>query len=451
MQIVVIGDGKVGNTLARQFSEENYDVVMIDNNAKKMREVSDKLDVFCVVGEATSVDVQKEAGIENADLVVACTSMDETNMLSCLVAKRLGAKNTIARVRNPIYYQQIEMLKEDLRLNMAVNPELIVAREIMRVLILPDAASVETFVKNKVELVEFLLSEASPLNGIALKDIYARFGVKVLVCAVERGKDVVIPSGDYILQAGDRIRVAASHFHMERFMKRFGHKHKIQKVMICGGGRVGYYLADILLDLGMQVKIIERNYERCEELCELLPNATIIHSDATDHDLLREEGIDETDAVIALTGMDEANIILSLFANNQNVSKIVAKVNEEGRAQMLEDLGVDSVVSVKGATADTILSYVRAYENSFGSANIETLYQLVDGKIEALEFIIRAESEYTNVPFKNLQTKPNNLIACIARNGQIIIPNGNDCIEVGDSVIVVTMEKKIQDFKDILL
>lgn len=452
MQIVIIGDGKVGYNLAKQFSEENYDVVMIDSNAQKLREAIDKLDISCVVGEATNIDVLKEADVPQADLVIACTSMDETNMLSCLVAKRLGAKHTIARVRNPIYYQQIDMLKKDLRLSMAVNPELIVAREITRVLLFPDASRVETFVKNKVELIEFPLSENSPLIGMSLKKLYTKFQIKVLVCAVERGKDVVIPDGEYILQAGDRLRVAASHKDIEQFMKSFGHhRHKIRKVLICGGGRVGYYLAKSLSTIGMQVKIIEKDRKRCEELCELLPKTTVIHGDATDHDLLYEEGIRETDAFVALTGMDEENIILSLFANNQKVPKIVAKVNEERRVQMIEELGIHSVVSAKSSTAETILSYVRARQNSMGSANIETLYQLVNGRIEALEFLVHAKADYTNIPLKDLPTRPNNLIACIVRGSQIIIPNGNDHIEEGDSVIVVTMDKKIQDFKDILI
>ncbi len=452
MQIVIIGDGKVGYKLAKQFTEENFDIVMIDSNAKKLREAINKLDIFCVVGEGTSVEVQKEADVDHADLVIACTSMDEVNMLSCLVAKRLGARHTIARVRNPIYYQQIDMLKEDLRLSMAVNPELIVAREIARVLIFPDASRVETFVKDKVELVEFPLAENSVLAGLSLKELYAKYQIQVLVCAVERGKEVVIPDGDYVLQEGDRLRVTASHQQIEKFIKNFGHhKQKIRKVLICGGGREAYYLAKQLLLIGMQVKIIEKKYERCEELCELLPKATVICGDATDHDLLLEEGIREADAFIALTGMDEENIIMSLFANSQDVSKIVVKVNEERRMEMVEELGIDSVVSVKGSTAETILSYVRARQNSEGSANVETLYQLVDEKVEALEFLIRAEAEYTNIPLKELRTKPNNLIACIARNGRIIIPNGEDCIQVGDSVIVVTMEKKIQDIKDILL
>lgn len=453
MKIVIIGDGKVGYRLAKQLSEENYDIVMIDSNEGKLRTAIDKLDIFCVAGQATDVEVQKEADVPHSDLVIACTSMDEINMLSCLIARRLGARHSIARVRNPIYYKQIDMMKKDLRLSMVVNPELIVAKEIARVLIFPDASKVETFVRERVELVEFPITEDSALAGMALKDLYDKFQIRILVCAVEHGKnEVVIPDGEYRIQAGDRLHVTASHVDVDEFRRKFGkRKNKIKNVLICGGGRVSYYLATGLTKLGMQVKIIEQDRNRCEELCELIPKATIICGDATDHDLLYEEGIREADAFVALTGMDEENIIMALFAKNQNVAKIVAKVNEDRRVEMIEDLGIDSVVSAKTATADMIMSYVRARQNSYGSANVETMYQLVGGKVEALEFIVRSEAEYTNIPLKNLTIKPNNLIACIARENRIILPDGEDCIKVGDSVIVVTMSQKVQDIKDIIV
>lgn len=452
MKIVIIGDGKVGYKLAKQLSGENYDIVMIDSNEKKLRAAIDRLDIFCVTGDGGSVAVQKEADVPHADLVIACTSTDECNMLSCLIARRLGARHTIARVRNPIYYQQIDILKEDLHLSMAVNPELAVAGEIARLLLFPDASKIETFVKGRVELIEFPLSESSKLAGMSLAEMYQKFQIKVLVCAVKRGDNVVIPDGEYVLMPGDRLHVAASHVDIEQFFKMLGRKReKIRKVMICGGGRVSYYLATQLCKMGMQIKIIEKSEEKCENLCELLPKATVINGDASDHDLLIEEGIQEADALIALTGMDEENIIMSLFAKSQGVSKIIVKVNEDRRARMIQEFGIDSIVSAKTATADAILSYVRARRNSQGSANVETMYQLIDGKVEALEFIVRSETTYTNRPLKELSLKPNNLIACIARKRRIIIPNGDDCIQVGDSVIIITMEKQIRDIKDILL
>ena len=424
MKIVIIGDGKVGYKLAKQLSSEKYDIILIDNNEEKLRKSIERMDVFCVAGEGGSVEVQQRADVPHADLVIACTSTDECNMLSCLIARRLGARHTIARVRNPIYYKQIDFLKKDLHLSMVVNPELIVAGDITRLLLFPDASKVETFVKGRVEL----------------------------VCAVESGETVLIPDGDYILKAGDKLHIAASHQNMEQFFKKIAlRKEKIKNAMICGGGRVAYYLASQLCNLGMNVKIIERNRERCEELCELLPQATIINGDATEHDLLIEEGIEKTDAFIALTGMDEENIIMSLFASKQSVSKVIVKINEDRRAMMIDELGLDSIVSAKTATADAILGYVRARRNSQCSANVVTMYQLLDGRVEALEFIIKSENAYTGVPLKDLNLKANNIIACIARGRKIIIPNGDDSIQVGDSVVIITMTKQIRDLDDILV
>ena len=451
MKIVIIGDGKVGYKLAKQLSSEKYDIILIDNNEEKLRKSIERMDVFCVVGEGGSVEVQQRADVPHADLVIACTSTDECNMLSCLIARRLGARHTIARVRNPIYYKQIDFLKKDLHLSMVVNPELIVAGDITRLLLFPDASKVETFVKGRVELVEFPI-HCGKLEGLSLSELYARFQVQVLVWAVESGETVLIPDGDYILKAGDKLHIAASHQNMEQFFKKIAlRKEKIKNAMICGGGRVAYYLASQLCNLGMNVKIIERNRERCEELCELLPKATIINGDATEHDLLIEEGIEKTDAFIALTGMDEENIIMSLFASKQSVSKVIVKINEDRRAMMIDELGLDSIVSAKTATADAILGYVRARRNSQCSANVETMYQLLDGRVEALEFIIKSENAYTGVPLKDLNLKVNNIIACIARGRKIIIPNGDDSIQVGDSVVIITMTKQIRDLDDILV
>ena len=451
MKIVIIGDGKVGHKLTTQLSEEDYDITLIDQNAGKLKAALNNLDIFCINGNGADAEVLKQADVPHADIVIACTSTDEMNMISCLLAKRLGAKHTIARVRNPLYYRQMELLKEDLHLSMAVNPELAAANEISRMLLFPEANKVESFMKGRVELVEFMLRSGNPIIGHNLAEIYRKYQIKILVCAVQRGKKVYIPDGEFVPQEGDKLHIAASHREIELFFKSLGDcKNKIRRVLICGGGRVGFYLAKQLLSLGMQVKIIEQDLKKCETLCESLPKATIIHGDAADHDLLIEEGIHETDALIALTGMDEENIIMALFAKMQGVHKIIAKVNEDTRAQMVEGLGIDSIVSAKSATADVILSYVRARQNSLCSANVETMYRLVDGQVEALEFIIRKENNYTNVPLKNITIKPNNLIACIGRKRQIIIPNGEDVLQVGDSVVVVTLERKIQDITDIL-
>ncbi|WP_066717642.1 Trk system potassium transporter TrkA [Clostridium sp. Marseille-P299] len=419
MKIVIIGDGKVGYKLAKQLSEENYDVILIDKNPIKLKEATDKLDISCIIGDGASVEVQKEADVPDADLVIACTSMDELNMLICLIARKIGAKHTIARVRNPIYFQQMDILKDELRLSMAVNPELAVAREIERILIFPVASKIETFVKGRMELVEYSIKDGNPVIGMSLLQIYKKYRIKILVCAVKRNGEVIIPTGDFVLEKGDRLHIAAAHAKMEAFFKSIGnYERKINKVIICGGGRVGYYLSKQLCQLGMQVKIIEKDYQQCEKLCEMLPKATIIHGDATDHDL---------------------------------IDKIVAKVNEDMRVQMVENLGIDSTVSTKDVTADAITSYVRARHNSIKSANVETMYLLVDGKVEALEFLIHKETEYTNIPIKNLSIKQNILIACIGRKGKIIIPSGDDSIHIGDSVVVITKERRIQDIAEIFI
>ena len=407
MKIVIIGDGKVGHKLTTQLSEENYDVVLIDQNEGKLKEAVNKLDIFCITGNGADVDVQRQADVPHADLVIACASTDELNMLSCLLAKRLGARHTIARVRNPIYYRQIDLLKEDLHLSMAVNPERTAANEIARVLLFPETSKVETFMKGRVELVEFIVREDSALAGLSLAEVYRKFQIKILVCAVKRGQKIYIPDGEFILEKGDKMHIVAAHQDLKSFFRALGHRNaKVKKVLICGGGHVCFYLAVQLQQAGMQVKI-------------------------------------------ALTGMDEENIIMALFAKLQGVNKIVAKVNEDSRAQMVEGLGIDSIVSAKSATADAIMSYVRARNESASNVNVESVYQLLGGKVEALEFIIKCECSFTNVPLRELRTKKNNLIACIGRKRRIIIPNGEDHLEVGDSVVVVTMDH-IDKFSDIL-
>ena len=451
MKIVIIGDGKVGHKLAIQLSEENYDITLIDQNEGKLKDALNKMDIFCIPGNGADAQIMKLEDVPHADIVIACASADEMNMLSCLIARRLGAKHTIARVRNPIYYRQIGILKEDLHLSMAVNPELAASNEILRVLLFPEASKVETFMKGRVELVEYAVAGDQPLTGLSLAEVYRKFQIKILVCAVKRGKDVYIPDGNFVVEAGDRLHIAAAHQDLRTFFKSLGRKNaKVKKVLICGGGHVCFYLASQLLQVGMKVKIIERNEQRCEELCELLPKATIINGNAADQDLLMEERITDTDAFVALTGMDEENIIMSFFAKTLGVPKIISKVNDDTRAQMVEGLGIDSIVSAKSATADAIMGYVRARNNSYSSANVETMYRLVQGKVEALEFIIKKECEYTNVPLKDLPIKKNNLIACIGRKRQVIVPDGDAHLEVGDSVMVVTKDHIVSNFSDIL-
>ena len=450
MNIVIIGDGKVGHKLAAQLSGDDYNVTLIDKNPKRLENSVNEMDVSCVAGDGASANVQKRAGVPDADLVIACMSTDEINLISCLLAKKLGAKKTAARVRNPVYHEHIRLLKDDLKLDLPVNPEYVLAERIARVLIFPSAAKVETFAHGRVELVEVTLSKEGGLDGIAVVDIYRKFQVKMLVCAVQRGTEVYIPDGSFVLKAGDRIYITGSHQEIEKFFIIIKNKRsRCKNVMICGGGRVTFYLAQQLIAIGMRVKIVEQDHGRCLELCGQLPKATVINGDAADHELLEEEGLSGTDAFVAVTGSDEENVIMSIYADSRGVGKVVTKVNNDAISEMVESLGLESIVSAKNVTADVTAGYVRALINSMGSANVETVYKLVGGRVEAVEFFIREKTGYIGIPLKDLRLKENHLIAAIVRKNKIIIPGGNDYMAEGDSVIVISMTSGLSDLKDI--
>ncbi len=450
MNIVIIGDGKVGSTLSSQLQREGHDIVVIDNNQNALKNLINTQDVMCVEGNGALYEVQEEAGVPHADLVIACTSMDELNMLCCLLAKKLGAKKTIARVRDPQYFKQLNIMKEELGLSMGINPELAAATEISRIMLFPSATKIELFAKGKVELVEFKLAEKSMLDGMSLSEVYKKYKVKVLVCAVQREGELYIPDGDFRLRSGDKINLTASHENIEKFFKTLGIlKDQSKTAIIVGGGKISYYLTIALQKIGVKVKIIEKDYERCMELSDLLPKASIIHGDGTDQDLLKEEGLEQVDAFASLTGIDEENIIMAMFASNLQVPKAVAKINRDSYMDMADMLGLESFVSPKNITANHIVSYVRAMQNSLGS-NIETLYRLVDNQVEALEFIAREDGPYIGVPLKDLKLKKNLLIASIVRRRVPIIPGGDDKIEIGDSVIVVCRNQQFKDLKEIL-
>lgn len=450
MNIVIIGDGKVGSTLSSQLQREGHDIVVIDNNQNALKNLINTQDVMCVEGNGALYDVQTEAGVPNSDLVIACTSMDELNMLCCLLAKKLGAKKTIARVRDPQYFKQLNVMKEELGLSMGINPELAAATEISRIMLFPAATKIELFAKGRVELVEFKLAAQSMLDGMSLSEVYKKYKVKVLVCAVQREGEIFIPDGDFRLRSGDKINLTASHEDIEKFFSTLGLlKDRSKTALIVGGGKVGYYLTIALQKIGVKVKIIEKDYQRCMDLSDLLPKATIIHGDGTDQDLLKEEGLEQVDAFASLTGIDEENIIMAMFASNLQVPKVAAKINRDSYTSLADMLGLESFVSPKNITANHIVSYVRAMQNSLGS-NIETLYQLVDNQLEALEFIVREDGPYVGIPLKDLKLKKNILIASIVRQRIPIIPGGNDQIEIGDSVIVVCRNQKFKDLKEIL-
>ena len=394
--------------------------------------------------------MQSEAGVQKADLLIAATSADEINMLACMVAKKLGAKHTIARVRDPQYQQQMFFLKEELGLSVVVNPEQSAASEISRLMRFVPAIKAEPFAKGRIDLVEFKVKENSPLDGVQLSDFYRQFKVKILVCAARRGEEVFIPKGNFIIRSGDKLTILAAPAEISNFFRTVGtFQRKVRDVMVVGGGRIAYYLARQLIETGIHVKIIEKDEKRCNQLFDLLPKATILHGDGTDHELLSEEGLDKTDALIALTGIDEENIILSMYANSLNVDKVVTKVNNARLADMLAPMGIESIISPKEIAANRIISYVRAMTNATGS-NVEMLYRLADNKVEALEFRVRESSRCIGVPLKDMPIKDDVLIGAIIRGGTCIIPGGDDVIKAHDSVIVVTTMNGLHELDKIL-
>lgn len=448
MNIIIVGCGKVGISLAERLSAEGHDLVMVDISAKKIEEVTNRFDIMGVVGNGASFATQQEAGVEKADLFIAVTTADELNLLCCLMAKKSGCA-TIARVRNPMYSQEIGFIREQLGISMIINPELTAAREIAKLLKFPSAIKIDTFAKGRVELLRFRLKPEVGFGGKSIMEIMGRHN-DVLICAVERNNEVIIPNGRFVLEDSDILSIVGSLESTAKFFESIGiRSKKVKNSLIIGGGTVAHYLAKDLLKVGFRVRIIERDSKRCDYLTEVLPGADIINGDGSDEGLLLEEGLTYADSVVSLTGMDEENIFLSLFAKKHSNAKLVAKVNKIAFNDVVDSLDIDSVIYPKYLTADYILQYVRARQNSIGS-NVETLYQLFDGRAEALEFSINEASEVTNVPLMELNLKPNLLICCINRKGKILTPRGQNMIKVGDTVIVVTTNRGLNDIRDIL-
>lgn len=450
MKIVIVGDGKVGATLVEHLSNEGHDIVVIDRNPKVIEQMVNSFDVMGICGNGASYELQVEAGVSDSDLFIAATSSDELNILSCLMAKKSGSKHTIARVRNPEYLKQIPFFKDELGLSMVINPEYDAANEIAKVLRFPNAINIETFYRGLVDLVELKIEAGNPLCDMPLTDIFNTFGIKILVCAVQRKNEVIIPRGDFVLKAGDRIHITAPRGVLVSFMKKLKiYKHRTKDIMIIGGGKMGYYLARQLCSTGgYNVKIIENNAERCEKLCELLPEANIVYGDGTDRATLLEQGIEGQDAFVALTTIDEENIISAMYASSLGISKTVAKVNRVSY-EVLESIGMDSAFSSKAIAANRIIAYVRALENSGEESSVQTLYKLLGGQVEALEFNINSDFSEIGVPLKDIKLKSDTLISCIIRNHQVIFPGGNDCIEKDDSLVVVTKRNHISSINEI--
>lgn len=450
MQIIIVGCGNVGTTIAQQLSKEGHNITVIDMDGHKVEAVANHYDVMGIVGTGASFSVQNEAGIEKADLMIAVTASDELNMLSCLIAKKAGDCSTIARVRNPLYNKEIAFIKEELGLSMVINPEYAAACEIARLLKFPSAIKVDTFAKGRMELLKCKINEGSILHGRPLTYLSSGLHCDVLICTVQRGDEVFIPDGNFELREKDVISVVASPKKANEFFRKIGMAtNRIKSCMIIGGGETTYYLAQQLLPMGIEIKIIEQNKERCNELSELLPQALVIHGDGTDRNLLYEEGLPRIHAFVSWTSMDEENIMLSLFAKSVSKAKTITKVHRIDYDEIIENLDLGSVLYPKNITAEYILQYVRARQNSIGS-NIETLYQLIEDKVEALEFRVSKQSKLVGVPLKELRLKENLLIAGINRKRMSITPGGQDTIEVGDTVVVVTTNQGFHDLEDIL-
>jgi len=450
MRIIIVGCGKIGLSIIKQLVIEKHDITVIDKNQDVINDITNNYDVMGLVGNGASYSVQKEAGVDRTNLLIAVTGSDEINLLCCLFAKKAGNCNTIARVRDPLYSKEIQYIKDELGLSMIINPEYAAAVEISRLLRFPSADKIDTFAKGRVELLNLVITEDSPFVDKTLIDVAKRVLSDILICTVERGDDIFIPNGAFILRANDKITIVASAVNSREFFTKIGYDtHQVKDAMIIGGGTMTYYLAEILLKMGIKVKIVEVNREKCETLSENLPRATIINGDATNQEILIEEGINGCDSFVSLTGIDETNIILSLFAKTRTQGKIVTKIDRISFDDIINTFNVGSLIYPDKIAADYIVSYVRAMQNSIGS-NVETLIKLNGGRVEALEFKILKGSPVIGIPLMQLNLKRDILIGCINRRGMIIIPKGQNTIEEGDTVIVVTTKSGLSDIKDIL-
>lgn len=452
MKIIIVGCGKVGYALSQQLYEEGHEITLVDKKAERLQPAIDNLDIQVLVGNGTSFLAQQEAGIESADLLIAVTSEDEVNILSCLIAKKAGNCRTIARVRNPEYFPEIDYLKSCTGISMIINPEYAAAQEIARLIQVPDAMEIDSFAKGRVDLLRVAISENSPLHNMKVMEFSKKFNHEILICILEHEHEIIIPNGNSILRAGDTISVIMPRrkipsFYRESKLTTIG---EVSNVMIAGGGTMAYYLAQILEKSNVQVKIVEKDRERARFLSLALPKAMIIHADATRHEDLLEEGLPKMDAFVALTPTDETNIFLSLFANKvAPVCKRITKLGRMEQEEIIEELPIGSMVSARNTTTEFILQYVRSLSASYGS-KVEALYRLMDNRVEALEFHVTEQNPVIGIPLFNLSLKKNLLICGIVRGRKIITPSGRDTIELNDTVIVVTTHKGLDDISDIL-
>lgn len=450
MKIVIIGLGTIGKTILKNLSRKGHSITIIDEDKNKIEGLIEKYDISGIVGNGACLDIQREAGVRGADLAIALTNSDELNVFACLVAKKNGVKNTIARVRNPDYRKQIMEMKDELGISMIVNPEQDTAAEIFNLINLPSIAQVEHFAKGRVLLVEIVAGKGCALIGETLITLGKKLNTKVLICAVQRGQNVIIPTGNFVIEEGDRIHLTSDAKSLRDFLAEVNLvKSPLKNIMIVGGSRIAYYLANELSKKKYKIKLIESNRDVAEELASELPRVTVIHGNGTQHELLIEEGIEAMDAFVALTDIDEENMVVTMFANKMKVKKTITQIKSDDLVGMLDELGIENTVSPQNIVANRIISYIRALANTRGS-NVLTLYRLVNDQVEALEFYAKKPEPIYDKPLKELKIKENCLVACIIRENEVIIPNGNDTIKLGDNVIVVTTHKNFDDLTDIL-
>ena len=452
MKIVIIGLGTIGKTILKTLSGKEHTITIIDEDKDNIEKLIEKYDVQGVVGNGACLDIQREAGVRGADVIIVLTNSDELNVFACLVAKKLGVKSTVARVRNPEYSRQITEMQEELGITMIVNPEQDTATEIFNLISLPAIANAERFAKGRVLLVEIVAEGKCNLVGETLISLGKRLKNKVLFCAVQRGDEVIIPKGTFMFEAGDRVHFTSDSQTLRDFLSEIKVvEAPLKNIMIVGGNKVGYYLADELSKKKYRnkVKLVEEDKEIAEELAELLPRVTVVHGNGAQHDLLIEEGIERVDAFVALTDIDEENMILSMFANKMDVRRTITQIKSEELYGMLEELGIENNVSPNGIVANRVISYVRSLDNKRGS-NVLALSRIINNRVEALEFYAkRQERKIYNRSLRDLNIKDDCLIACIIRNDEVIIPTGNDCILQGDNVIAVTTHHDFDDLADL--
>lgn len=450
MNIVIIGSGKFGYVLTEQLSRENHNVTIIDKNGDLLSKLQNLFDVRTVCGNGACRDVQIEAETSQADIMIAATSSDELNILCCLVAKKLGAKHTIARVRSPEYSEQLGWMKDDLGLSMVINPEFSAARAISSIIRFPGTIKKEYFAKGKVELCEFKIGPTSKLRNKSLIELNKQIKQQFLICAVERKKEIIIPQGNFVLNDGDKIYVTSSVDGMAAFLRKFEIlTQKIRSVIIIGGSRIAYYLSVMLIKLGIRVQIIELDKTRCIELKSVLKNSVeIINGDGAEQEVLREARFQNADAIVALTDIDEENMIIAMYAQKHGIRNLITKINRRSFHEILQNLGMDNIIAPKVIASAEVVGYVRAIANS-SRGTMETLYKLVDGRVEGVEFIVPDKCDFIGVPIKELGIRKGVLLSSIVRKGHVIVPSGENVLEADDSILVITSGIHVNSFYDI--